>query len=519
MRVCPECNTKTTLENCPNDGRPTVEEDRLKIKPQPDPFIGKLIEGKYLIEECLGKGGMAGVYKAKHTGTSGYVAIKLLRSDQMADESAIKRFYVEAQNTHRLHHPNTVRVSDFGQTEDGILYLVMEYLPGKPLAKVIEEQGPLAPARAVRIIVQVLKSLGEAHAMGMIHRDVKPENIMLLDQFGEPDFVKVLDFGISRSLHAGGLGTRGAIGTPEFMAPEQWSGRIVDHRADLYSVGCMFYEMLAGRLPFERQSADTQEVVRCMTAHLNETPPDLAEIAPWVPKPLSEIVMSLLEKDPEDRPKDAQEVLRRLENVITMGILGDKPPINTQKKATASEQPKSKRQLVDVSSQQRRALQSEKGSSKVSAKQPPLPIEVSEVPTITLKISERAYDSDYLNRHEHSHVSSKRKGVWFWVISMGIIGVLVGVGLGIAYIIQAQRSEILASAQAIHTDEEQTSEESLEIRDMEYGVITDRKELIQLDSLIVDPEQKDPQVKAKRRGSHSKNNLPELPKLRLDPTK
>jgi serine/threonine-protein kinase len=304
-----------------------VEEALLRIDPAQDPFLGMTIDGKYLIEERLGRGAMAGgVYRARHAGTGGFVAIKLVRADLVPDESFIRRFYVEAQNTHRLHHPNTVRVSDFGRTAEGVLYLVMEFLPGRMLAAVLEKDAPLPTARVVHIVEQMLKSLGEAHSLGMVHRDVKPENVMLLDQFGEPDFVKVLDFGIARSLNAGGVGTRGAIGTPEFMSPEQWEGKSIDGRADLYAVGCVMYEMLGGRLPFERERSGTEEVVVCMTAHLTKVPDPLIDVCPWVPKALSLLVMELLAKKPQERPSNADEVLQRLNAIKSSGVLNDSPP-------------------------------------------------------------------------------------------------------------------------------------------------------------------------------------------------
>jgi serine/threonine-protein kinase len=312
MRVCPECNTRTEKERCPRDGRPTVEEAKLKPK-VPDPFVGLGIEGKYQVEERLGRGGMGSVYRARHVETGGNVAVKLLRADLLEDELAVRRFYIEAQNTHRLHHPNTVRVSDFGQTDSGIFFLVMEYLPGVALSKVLERQGRLSAARTVRISEQVLKSLAEAHAQGVVHRDIKPENIMLLDELGEPDFVKVLDFGISRSLEGGGAATKGAIGTPKYMAPEQWGNEQPDHRADLYSVGCIMYEMLAGRPPFVVKGQGTEQTLGYMRAHMYERPVPLLEEAPDAcPQPLADLVMALLRKRPEDRPASAEQVFARL---------------------------------------------------------------------------------------------------------------------------------------------------------------------------------------------------------------
>jgi serine/threonine protein kinase len=250
LRVCPECDLRTNEETCPNDGRGTIDESVFQ-RQHDDPMLGLRIADKYVVEERLGRGGMGSVYRARHTVTGGNVAIKLMNPAVAEDEEAIKRFYIEAQNTHKLHHSNTVTVSDFGQTKGGILYLVMEHVTGRPLSKAITSEGRLSPARAVRIVTQMLKSLGEAHHHGIVHRDMKPDNVMLIDEYGEKDVVKVLDFGISRALDSTGANTQGAIGTPRYMAPEQWRAKSVDGRTDLYAVGGILYRMLAGRYAFD----------------------------------------------------------------------------------------------------------------------------------------------------------------------------------------------------------------------------------------------------------------------------
>jgi len=307
---------KTEEEDCPDCGRRTVEAARLQVKTQPDPFIGVVIEGKYEVTGKIGRGGMASVYKARHKETGGEVAIKLIRADKLEDENHIRRFYIEAQNTHQLHHPNTIRVSDFGQTEDGILYMVMEYVKGETLKEIMRQEGRLSPARAVRIVEQVFKCLGEAHAHKVIHRDIKPDNIMLIDQFGEPDFVKVLDFGVSRSLESSGASTRGAIGTPKYMAPEQWRGRSVDGRADLYSVGVVMYYLLAGQLPFTPDTSETDSAIAYMNAHVKEPPTPLIHFArDTIPAELTDFVMWLLRKDPDERPSDSLMALTQLKQI------------------------------------------------------------------------------------------------------------------------------------------------------------------------------------------------------------
>lgn len=329
MRVCPECGTSTEQDVCPNDGRPTVDDYKLKVSSVNDSFVGMTLADKYVIEERLGRGGYGAVYRARHVETSGQVAIKLVRADLVDDEMVIRRFYIEAQNTHKLHHPNTVRVSDFGRTPDGVLYLVMEYVKGIPLSKVIKKEAPLSPERAVRIATQILKSLGEAHSHKLVHRDVKPQNIMLIDQFGEPDFVKVLDFGISRALDSTGASTKGLLGTPRYMAPEQWRSLPVDGRTDIYAVGCILYEMLAQRLPFDvKEARGTELAVGYMTAHVAKPPKPLTDVlGDQIPQALSDAIMGMLAKKKEDRPPNAQALLKQLAAIQRANPLSDVPPV------------------------------------------------------------------------------------------------------------------------------------------------------------------------------------------------
>ena len=324
--MCPECGLKGPMERCPEDGRTMVLAERLR--PSTDPYMLLTIDGKYRLESRIGKGGFGSVYRAVHVVTGGQVAVKVLRSDFMYDEGIVRRFYIEAQNTHRLHHPNTVRVSDFGKLASGELYLVMEFVQGDPLSVHLRRSRRFAEARAVRIVEQVLKSLGEAHGHGIIHRDIKPENIMLTDTFGETDFVKLLDFGISRALDTSGAMTIGSIGTPRYMAPEQWAGQDPTQRTDLYAVGCILYELLAGRAPFEFDGPGDrqQNALRFMNAHTEQPTPDLLAAAPGVCcADLATLTMQLLEKDPALRPTNAREVLKRLEEIRRRNVLASTP--------------------------------------------------------------------------------------------------------------------------------------------------------------------------------------------------
>jgi serine/threonine protein kinase len=322
--ICPQCDVKTPEERCPTCDKPTIPAQAMQAKVAPDPFIGLTIAGKYLIEDKIGAGGMGSVYKARHKETDGTVAVKLIRTDRLEDENHIRRFYIEAQNTHQLHHPNTIRCSDFGQTDEGVLYLVMEYIDGLPLKTVLKAEKRLAPSRVVRIAEQILKSLGEAHAHQVVHRDIKPDNIMLLDQFGEKDFVKVLDFGVSRSLESSGASTQGAIGTPKYMSPEQWSGQSVDGRADLYALGGVMYHMIAGRLPFVTETKGTEQLMAFMNAHLKLDPIALHQLVPGAcPESLGAFVMTLLAKNPDQRPANAGAALEALREIRSTAELAD----------------------------------------------------------------------------------------------------------------------------------------------------------------------------------------------------
>ena len=262
-----------------------------------------IADGRYRIERVLGRGGMGTVYLARQAALDRDVALKVISVDQgVLAEQAVARFEQEMRATARIEHPNTVRLYDSGSTGRG-LYLAMEYLPGRTLRALLDAEGPLPPARAARIAQQIARALAAAHRERIVHRDLKPENVMLLDHFGEPDFVKVLDFGIARFLDAqtARMTQTGAVlGTPAYMSPEQAQGQEVDARADLYALGVILYEMLGGRAPLLRDTA-----LSTLMAHVTETPRPLGEVAPGVPPALASLVMALLEKSPERRPSDA----------------------------------------------------------------------------------------------------------------------------------------------------------------------------------------------------------------------
>ena len=314
MRVCPQCGTRTPAATCPIDGLVTLNEAVLETS---DPLIGRLVGGKYKVERHLGSGGMGAVYAARHVETGGLVAVKVLIPDRANRPMAIKRFSLEAQNAAALRHANTVRVLDFGADED-LLFLVMEFLEGRSLQDHLDRYGALDWQRAARIARQVLLALWEAHehSRRIVHRDIKGANIFLCRQVGDDEFVKVVDFGVARSLEGSGAGTQGAIGTPHAMAPEQWSGD-ADARSDLYSVGCLCYELLTGRPVFEiPQGAGGNPLIRFASMHMIEAPPPLGRAAPDTPIGLQRLVHALLEKRPDDRPQRARDVIALLDRAL-----------------------------------------------------------------------------------------------------------------------------------------------------------------------------------------------------------
>ncbi len=273
----------------------------------PDPLIGRIVaDGRYEVLARLGTGGMGTVYRVRQHPLERMAVLKLIHREMATDASAVARFEREMRVTAAIEHPHTVRVYDFGQI-DGQPFLAMEYLAGRSLRQELDRSGALPAARVASIGVQVAKALRAAHQAGIVHRDLKPDNVLLVEGYGERDFVKVLDFGIARSLDQGGAGFRtkaGAIiGTPAYMSPEQASNVPLDARSDLYSLGVVLYEMLAGTPPFVGES-----ITALLFAHASEAPPPLP---PGIPRPpaLEAAIFRLLSKDPAMRPASADETI------------------------------------------------------------------------------------------------------------------------------------------------------------------------------------------------------------------
>lgn len=280
-------------------------------------MVGRTIAGRFKITSLLGFGGMGAVYEAVQRNMQRSVALKVIPAH---DPTTTARFQREAMTISRLHHPNTVTVFDYGQSDNGVLYLAMELLSGQSLGELIKQRGTLTPNEAVHIATQVCRSLSEAHRAKIVHRDIKPDNIFLIRVDDDPLFVKVLDFGIAKILKGEDnvelTGTGRIIGTPKYMSPEQILDERVDHRSDIYSLGCIVFEMLCGTPPF--QDSNTTKL---MIAHAQQSPPTFAERLPndalaRIPGPLEQVVRRALSKSPDARYRDTDEFREALETAL-----------------------------------------------------------------------------------------------------------------------------------------------------------------------------------------------------------
>jgi serine/threonine protein kinase len=312
MRECPRCEVcyEDSVELCPED-----QSNTKTTLPGP-----RLLSSRYLLEKRLGRGAMGQVYLARDQNLmTRQVAVKTVRPDILNDEDlqdgeAIARFEREARAAASIRHQNVVGVTDFGQTSDGVFFLVMEYVEGETLFQLLRREGTVSPQRAAGIMRQVVAGVEAAHDEGILHRDLKPANIFLMQQkrkvTGDDGFVKVGDFGLAKIVNAdrtdlhsgGGPASRGIIGTPEYMAPEQMQPDCqLDARADIYALGTIAYHMLGGRPPF------TGNITQLIAQKLTQAPPALSSLRSDVNDELDAAIMKALEKDPKDRPATASE--------------------------------------------------------------------------------------------------------------------------------------------------------------------------------------------------------------------
>lgn len=308
-KVCVGCCREypPSVRHCDRDGLPLYDvlssygDDAHEMR-------GRVLDGRYLVDALLGAGGMGIVLRAHHVFLDRQVAIKLLRPELLAFEAVRDRFFREARTASTISHPNVVEVVDFGVTRDDLCYLVMEYLEGVELGKFVRGNGLIELNQAVQIGYEVSRALAAIHAVGVVHRDLKPENIWLLaDGLGDKPRLKVLDFGIAGMMEApdGERLTRHgqAIGTPQYMSPEQCRGQSLDGRSDVYALGCILWELATGYPLFDGDVA-TDILLR----HITEPPPRPSSIRPDVPLWFDELVMKCLAKDPGQRWDSARAV-------------------------------------------------------------------------------------------------------------------------------------------------------------------------------------------------------------------
>jgi eukaryotic-like serine/threonine-protein kinase len=306
VRECASCHRsfQDKLSHCPYDGSPLVRSS----EPHQDDHLGRTLDDKYRIEARLGMGGMCDIYHATNLSTGTPCAVKVLHSDLASDEASIRQFKHEVYTASLIEHPNVVALLDSGETGEGVFYMVMELIEGTTLKQVIQRDGPFELPRLSNIVKQIGDALDVAHTQGIIHRDLKPDNIMLLKGAGkELETVKVLDFGIAK-VNTGDLSGSGekapshiVMGTPRYMSPEQCQGHTLDARSDIYSLGLIVYEMIAGQPPFTDTSARV-----LMNRHTQEQVPDLKQWRPDLQIAVERAVLHALEKSPLKRPQSAR---------------------------------------------------------------------------------------------------------------------------------------------------------------------------------------------------------------------
>jgi eukaryotic-like serine/threonine-protein kinase len=354
--ACPKCLSvfRAGFPRCPLDG------SVLQTLGAEDPLIGFVLAERYVIEALIGEGGMGRVYRARHIRMSRRFAIKVLFGDHAADGKARSRFSREAEASSRLSHPNVVSVVDFGETDEGLLYLAMDFIDGQELHRVIAREAPFDTARTLDILRQLARGLAHAHDKGLVHRDFKTENVLVTTDGGD-EIARIVDFGIAvigeMTAPEQRLTTDGMVlGTPAYMSPEQSTGEEIDHRADLFSLGVMLYEMLAGKLPFDGTP------LAMAKANLVAPVPPIAHRAAGIrtDQRLEAVAMRLMAKQPEDRFQSAGALLHHLDQVFgraadtlppplaeTEPDVIDEPPVAVPARSTSDELPVEVDELPD----------------------------------------------------------------------------------------------------------------------------------------------------------------------------
>ena len=336
---CPSCQQALHEDAhfCSNCGAPTTpvlistteirEQETLKYSRSPDPLIGRILDSKYEVLERLGQGGMGAVYRAKRLHIGDEVAVKVLHTDLVVEPHAIERFRREARSAAMINHPNVVSIHDFsdGQSSENPAYIVMEFVRGTSLRGLLRRHGRLSPSRAVDLMRDICAGLGVAHRNGVIHRDLKPDNVIVAasGHEGEDETVKVVDFGIAKLRNTPAdftvTQTGAIVGTLYYMSPEQCRGEEIDARADVYSLGAMFYEMLTGVPPFRASN-----IAALISKHLTETPPPFP-LELGIPPALAAACFRALAKNRDERQADASAFARELQPTLAVPVADSQP--------------------------------------------------------------------------------------------------------------------------------------------------------------------------------------------------
>ncbi len=363
MKTCTTCGAEWPDDTkfCPSDGSPLRVAEGTSL-------IGSIVQHTYHIIEKLGEGGMGAVYLGEHVKMGRKSAIKVLTESLAQDHEAIARFNREASNASRINHPNVCGIYDFGETEEGLIFLAMEYIEGESLTEMVQREGPLGPYRAATIVHQVGSALQAAHDLEIVHRDLKPDNIMITRARDGSDVVKVVDFGIAKAMggEEGQKVTRTGlvVGTPEYMSPEQLSGDKLDGRSDTYSLALVLFRMLTGRLPFEAHNA--QEV---MIKRLTDDPLRLNDAMDGAnfPARLQQVLDRALQRMPGDRYSSAEEFTRD----AVQAVSGEQAPPSFDTEGAT--------QMMD-SGPTDRSITEQLQKTRVSGSKPTLPMDQASTP-------------------------------------------------------------------------------------------------------------------------------------------
>ncbi len=367
---------------------------------------GQIIDGRYRVLHRLGAGGMADVYLAQDEQLDRQVALKLLHRRFAEDPGFVERFRREAQAAASLQHPNVVSVFDRGSFE-GTYYIAMEYLEGRTLKRLIREEAPLETGRAIDLTVQMLKAARFAHRRGVIHRDLKPHNVIVDDN----DHVKVTDFGIARAGASDMTETGSIMGTAQYLSPEQAQGHAVSAPSDLYSIGIVLYEMLTGRVPFDGESP-----VSIALKHVSEAPVPPSQINPEIPSALEQVVLWALNKDPGDRPADADQFILALEQVRE--ALAAAPG-----EVTASMQAIAGGAVVPAASYPATTVLPAAAASAYGGAAPP-------------------YERDRLDRYDEDPRYDRGRPVWPWILGLLVVLLLAGGGVAAYLLTRPQKVRV-----------------------------------------------------------------------------